>query len=143
MNGEFWDSILLIKGLYDQALDPVAQRWQLTRMELDLLLFLHNNPDRATAAEAVRLRQWTKSHVSAAVQSLKARGLLSAAHPEGNRKTLRLTPLPAAQPILLDGREAQHSFFQAMRRGFTPEEERVLASISEKIARNIRDATKK
>lgn len=143
MNGEFWDSILLIKGLYDQALDPVAQRWQLTRMELDLLLFLHNNPDRATAAEAVRLRRWTKSHVSAAVQSLKARGLLSAAHPEGNRKTLRLTPLPASGELVRQGAEAQRMFFQAMRRGFTPEEERVLECVSEKIARNIREAMKK
>ena len=143
MNGEFWDSVLLVKGLYDQALDPVAQRWQLTRMELDLLLFLHNNPDRATAAEAVRLRQWTKSHVSAAVQSLKARGLLAAAHPEGNRKTLRLTPLPAAGEMVRQGAEAQRAFFQAMRRGVTPEEERMLESVSAKIARNIRDTTKK
>lgn len=143
MAADFLEHVLLLKGLYDQALDPVAQRWQLTRMELDLLLFLHNNPDRATAAEAVRLRQWTKSHVSAAAHALKKRGLLSAAHPPGNRKTLRLTPLPAARPILQEGREAQRSFFQSMRRGFTPEEERALEAISGKISRNIRDAMKK
>lgn len=143
MTEEFWDNLLLLKGLYDRMLDPVAQRRQLTRMELDLLLFLHNNPAHNTAAEAVRLRQWTKSHVSAAVHALKARGLLAARHPDGNRKTLRLTPLPAAQPILQEGREAQWTFFQSMRRGFTPEEERTLESISEKIARNVRDAMKK
>lgn len=143
MTEEFWDNLLLLKGLYDRMLDPVAQRRQLTRMELDLLLFLHNNPAHNTAAEAARLRQWTKSHVSAAVHALKARGLLAARHPDGNRKTLRLTPLPAAQPILQEGREAQRTFFQSMRRGFTPEEERTLESISEKIARNVRDAMKK
>ncbi len=139
----FLEHVLLFKGLYDRILDPVAQRWSLTRMELDLLLFLHNNPAHDTAAEAVRLRQWTKSHVSAAVHSLKARGLLAAQHPDDNRKTLRLTPLPAAQPILQEGREAQRAFFQSMRRGFTPEEELALEAISEKIARNIRDAMKK
>ena len=72
MTGIFWDNVLLFKGLYDQTLDPVAQRWNLTRMELDLLLFLHNNPTRNTAAEAVRLRRWTKSHVSAAIRDLKS-----------------------------------------------------------------------
>ena len=77
MTEGFWDKVLLLKGLYDQTLDPVAQRWKLTRMELDLLLFLHNNPDHATAAEAVRLRRWTKSHVSAAAHSLEEKGLLS------------------------------------------------------------------
>lgn len=143
MTGEFWDNALLLKGLYDQALDPVAQRWGLTRMELDLLLFLHNNPSRATAAEAARLRQWTKSHVSAAVHGLKARGLLSAEHPDGNRKTLLLTPLPAAGEAVRQGAEAQRAFFLAMRRGLTPEEEQVLESAAEKIARNIRDAVKK
>ncbi len=143
MTESFLEHVLLLKEAYDRALDPVAQRWGLTRMELDLLLFLHNNPGSATAAAAVRLRQWTKSHVSAAVHSLKVRGLLSAAHPEGNRKTLRLTPLPAAESILKEGREAQCAFFQAMRRDFTRSEERALEDILKKIARNVRDAMKK
>lgn len=143
MTEAFWDNVLLFKGLYDQTLDPVAQRWSLTRMELDLLLFLANNPAHNTAAEAVRLRQWTKSHVSAAVHALQDKGLLSAVHPEGNRKTLLLSPLPAAGPALREGQAAQRTFFQAMRRGFTPEEERVIDAIAEKIARNIRDAMKK
>ena len=55
----FWDNLLIFKKRYDQALDPVAQACGLTRMELDLLLFLHNNPTRNTAAEAVRLRRCT------------------------------------------------------------------------------------
>ena len=143
MTEAFWDNALLFKGAYDQILDPVAQRWSLTRMELDLLLFLANNPARNTAAEAVRLRQWTKSHVSAAVHALQDKGLLSAAHPEGNRKTLLLTPLPAAGEPIRHGQAAQRTFFQAMRRGFTPEEEQVLEAISEKIARNIRGTMKK
>ena len=143
MTEPFLEHVLLLKEAYDRTLDPVAQRWRLTRMELDLLLFLANNPAHNTAAEAVRLRRWTKSHVSAAVQSLKARGLLSAAHPEGNRKTLLLTPLPAAGEPIRHGQAAQRTFFQAMRRGFTPEEEQVLEAISEKIARNIRDTMKK
>lgn len=143
MTDAFWDDVLLFKGMYDQALDPVAQRWKLTRMELDLLLFLANNPAHHTAAEAVRLRRWTKSHVSAAVHALQSKDLLSAEHPEGNRKTLLLFPLPAAMEIIRDGQAAQRSFYQAMLRGFTQEEEQLMEAIAEKIARNIRDAMKK
>lgn len=143
MTDSFWDNALLFKGLYDQALDPVAQRWNLTRMELDLLLFLANNPTHNTAAEAVRLRQWTKSHVSAAAHSLQDKGMLSAEHPESNRKTLLLTPLSAADEIVRDGQAAQQSFYHAMLRGFTPAERQALEDISKKIARNIRDAMKK
>lgn len=143
MTEVFWDHVLLFKGLYDQTLDPVAQRWKLTRMELDLLLFLTNNPLHNTAAEAVRLRRWTKSHVSAAVHSLRDKSLLSAEHPDDNRKTLLLTPLPAAQDIIQDGLTAQRSFYQIMCQGFTPGDEQALESISRKIAQNIRNAMKK
>ena len=143
MTDAFWDSVLLFKGVYDQALDPVAQRWNLTRMELDLLLFLANNPAHNTAAEAARLRQWTKSHVSAAVHSLQNKNLLSAEHPKDNRKTWLLFPLPAAMESIRDGQAAQRSFYQTILRGVTQEEEQSLEAIAEKIARNIRDAMKK
>ena len=142
MTEPFLEHVLLLKEAYDRTLDPVAQRWRLTRMELDLLLFLANNPAHNTAAEAVRLRQWTKSHVSAAVHALQDKGLLSAVHPEGNRKTLLLTPLPAAGEPIRDGQEAQRAFFQAMRRGFTPEAQ-AMDSISEKVSRNLRDILRK
>ena len=143
MTEPFLEHVLLLKEAYDRTLDPVAQRWRLTRMELDLLLFLANNPAHNTAAEAVRLRQWTKSHVSAAVHALQDKGLLSAVHPEGNRKTLLLTPLPAAGELIRDGQKAQRTFFQDMRRDFTPSEEQALEAILKKIARNVRDAMKK
>lgn len=139
----FWDNMLLLKKLYDQALDPVAQRCGLTRMELDLLLFLHNNPEYATAAEAVRLRRWTKSHVSSAAHGLAEKGLLSAGHPPGNRKTLRLTPLPAAGEIIAQGAAAQRQFVEAMSRGITPEELAMMEQVAEKITRNLRDIEKK
>ena len=143
MTEAFLEHVLLLKEAYDQTLDPVAQRLGLTRMELDLLLFLANNPAHNTAAEAVRLRQWTKSHVSAAVHALQDKGLLSAQHPEGNRKTLLLTPLPAAGELIRDGQKAQRTFFQVMRRDFTRPEEQALEAILKKIARNVRDAMKK
>ena len=143
MTESFLEHVVVFKDAYERAQGPGGPRGGRTPMEQDRRLFLHNNPGSATAAEAVRLRQWTKSHVSAAVHSLKVRGLLSAAHMEGNRKTLRLTPLPAAESILQEGREAQCAFFQAMRRDFTGPEERALEDILKKIARNVRDAMKK
>ncbi len=143
MAREFLDNILLFKGLYDRTLDPVAQRCGLTRMELDLLLFLHNNPDHATAAEAVRLRRWTKSHVSAAVHALEGRGFLSAIHPPGNRKVLSLTLLPAAENAIRQGTDAQNWFVETLNRGVTPKELALVEQIIQKIARNIRDAMKK
>ena len=73
---EFWDHLFLFKRLYDQTMDPIAQRWDLTRMELDILLFLANAPAYDTAADIVERRRLTKSHVSVSIPSLRRRGWL-------------------------------------------------------------------
>ena len=143
MQRTFWDNMLLFKKLYDEALDPVALDAGLTRMELDLLLFLHNNPEHNTAAEAVRLRRWTKSHVSAAAHALEGKGLLAAGHPPGNRKTLRLTPLPAAGEVIRQGTAAQGRFVETLTQGVTPEELALVEQVIQKITRNIRALEKK
>ena len=41
---EFWDHLFLFKRLYDQTMDPIAQQWDLTRMELDIQLILATAP---------------------------------------------------------------------------------------------------
>ena len=133
------ENLLLFHKLYDQAMDPVAQGCGLTRMELDLLLFLHNNPTHNTAAEAVQMRRWTKSHVSAAVHTLEAKGLLDATHPPGNRKLRRLTPLPAADGIIRQGAAAQDRFQEILNQGITPEELRLMRQVFQKIVRNLQD----
>lgn len=56
---EFWDHLFLFKRLYDQTMDPIAQQWDLTRMELDILLFLANAPAYDTAADIVERRRLT------------------------------------------------------------------------------------
>ncbi len=137
------ENLLLFHKLYDQTMDPVAQGCGLTRMELDLLLFLCNNPAHNTAAEAVRMRQWTKSHVSAAVHTLERKGLLRASHPPGNRKLRCLAPLPAADEIIRRGRAAQDRFRDAINRGITQEEFQLMEQVLQKIIRNLQDSEMK
>lgn len=43
----------LFKKIYDQSLEPVCKKYQLTRMELDILLFLANNPGYDTAKDII------------------------------------------------------------------------------------------
>ena len=88
---------LAIKRLYDHEMAPLMARFTLTRMELDVLLFLSNNPGLDTAAEIVQLRMLTKSHVSKAVDHLTERGLIQQARDEKNRRRVHLTLTDAVQ----------------------------------------------
>ncbi|MGN0802445.1 MAG: MarR family winged helix-turn-helix transcriptional regulator [Candidatus Faecivicinus sp.] len=129
--------ITLGKRAYDQAMEPVCARHEITRMELDVLLFLANNPGHDTAAELVSLRGLTKSHVSAAVASLTERGLLTGSHRGGNRKTIHLAPLPAAQAIIADGCAAQQRLHAALLQGFTPAERALLQGAGDRFMQNL------
>ena len=50
---DLWDGLSLFKKIYDQSLEPVCKKYQLTRMELDILLFLANNPGYDTAKDII------------------------------------------------------------------------------------------
>lgn len=128
----------LARRSYDHVITPVCTRHNITRMELDVLLFLANNPGRDTAAELISLRGLTKSHVSAAVAGLAMRGLLARSHRDGNRKTVHLTLLPAAAPIIADGQAAQQQLAKALIAGFSDEELTVLNGAAERIIENMR-----
>ena len=70
MKQEFWNELMLMRRQYAHMLEQVSSPWGLTRAEMDVLLFLENNPDLDRAADIVELRGLTKSHVSIAVKTL-------------------------------------------------------------------------
>ena len=76
MLSEYWEGLPLLKRLYQEKLEPVCSEYSLTRMEMNILLFLANNPAYDTATDIVEVRHLTKSHVSASVKTLQARGYL-------------------------------------------------------------------
>ena len=128
----------LLKRAYGQALEPVCTRHGLTRMEMDVLLFLANNPDTDTASDLVNLRQLSKSHVSASVSELVERGLIRREYRDGNRKTAHLHPTAAADAPIADGRAAQRQFGQALTEGIAPEELEQMLRTARRMIENIR-----
>ncbi len=135
---QFFEHISLLKSAYTSCTKPACERWQLTQMEFDVLMFLANNPQFDTAAEIVKLRKLTKSNVSVALKQLAARGLLEPYYQDGNRKTLHLRLLPASAPILEDGRAAQDRFGAILFCGFSSSDLAQFQSMMERISGNVR-----
>ena len=76
-----------VKTLYSEFVSPVCAKYGLTRIELDILLFLANNTRYDTATDIVEVRFLAKSQVSAAIKNLEARGCLRREYQLENRKT--------------------------------------------------------
>ena len=114
------------------------QEWKLTRTELNVMLFLYNNPAYDRAADIVSHRGIAKSHVSLSVASLEEKGLLRRRYSELDRRTAHLELLEQGQRIAAQAREKQVQYFSALYRGVSPEELEIWKNITQKVWDNIK-----
>ena len=67
----FWDKHKTITSYYELLSGEVCARYGQTQMEYEILMLLHNNPQQNTAAEIVKIRKSTKSHVATSFKKLE------------------------------------------------------------------------
>jgi len=123
--------------LYTATVAPVCEKYGLTYMEFTVLMFLANNPQFDTASDIVRYRHLTKSHVSMSVRSLQDKGLLKGEYHKPNRRTIHLTVLEDADPIVTDGRSAQQNYGSILFSGFDESEYALFVAFMKRIDNNI------
>ena len=132
----YFDTLPRAQKGYARMLEPVCKKWNLTRNELDILLFLQNNPGLDRAADIVSHRGIAKSHVSQSVGLLENKGLLLRVEDSTDRRTIRLRLTQSALPIAREGQEAQKKFFEQIRRGLSGEELALMREVIRKVCDN-------
>ncbi len=126
-----------LRKLYCSLFTPLLERRGMTQLEMDILLFLANNPSYDTARDIVEKRHLAKSHVSVGVDALVGLGLLEREMQEGNRKTIHLRLTEAAAPVVEEGRAVQRQYGKLLLAGFTEEEREELFRLLDKIGENV------
>ncbi len=139
MEYNYFDVMNEAKKGYTRYLEPVCREWDLTRNELDVVLFLANNPTMDRAADIVAHRGLAKSHVSLSVSTLESKGLVYREMDTGDRRTVHLKLTTEGLRAALAGREAQKAFFQRIHQGISQEEMAVWRGMTEKISQNIKN----
>ena len=132
----FWDQHKTITSCYEMLARKVCEEYSLTQMEYDILMFLHNNPLHNTAAEIVRIRKSTKSHVSTSLKELEGKGLIERIPGADNKKHIEIVLLEKAEPIIENGIKAQREFAKQVLSGLSEEEMRTCKAVFNKICRN-------
>ena len=132
----FWDQHKTITSCYEMLTRKVCEKYQLTQMEYDILIFLHNNPQHNTAAEIVKIRKSTKSHVSSSLKNLENRGLVERVQSADNKKHIEIVLLEKAVPIIEDGIKVQKEFAKTLLQGLSEEEKRICVEVFNKICKN-------
>lgn len=132
----FWDKHKAITSYYELLSGEVCDRYELTQMEYDILMFLHNNPQLNTAAEIVKIRKSTKSHVSTSLKKLENRGFVKRIQSEDNKKHIEIVLLDRAALIVEAGLNVQKQFAQDVLSGLTKEERHMCIKVFDKICNN-------
>ena len=132
----FWDKHKTITTCYELLSSKVCDEYGLTQMQYDILMFLYNNPQHNTAADIVKIRKSTKSHVSTSLKGLEDRELIKRFQSVENKKHIEIVLLENAMPIIEAGIKAQKDFASNVLSGLTNEEKRICMSVFDKICRN-------
>ena len=132
----FWDKHKTITSYYELLFGKVCDKYELTQMEYDILMFLHNNPQNNTAAEIVKIRKSTKSHVSTSLKNLENKKLIERKQSEENKKHVEIFLLDKAELIVEEGINAQKKFAQNVLSGLTEEEKDMCIRVFDKICNN-------
>lgn len=132
----FWEKQKLITTLYIQYTKPICEDHGLTQMEYDILMFLDDHPELDTAADIIRSRQLTKSHVSTALKLLRAKGLVRRLEKETLRRNLHIRLTEKAAAIVEAGKHAQAEFLRQVFADFSPEEETVFRHFFQRVCDN-------
>ena len=132
----FWDQHKTISSCYETITREVCGKYQLTQMEYDILMFLHNNPQYRTAADIVKVRKSTKSHVSASLKELESKGLIERVQSSDNKKHIEIVVLSTAAPIVEAGKKAQKQFAHDILKDLTEEEKKTCVAVFNKICEN-------
>ena len=129
------------KNLYERQLDPLVEGSGLSKLQIDVLLFLYNNPEHDTAQSVCSLRGLAKSNVSKGVDGLVRRGLLERRTDPDNRRTVRLKLTDKALPVVREGAACQDKFFRQLLQGISPAEmetvQRLFSQIHENVRKNL------
>ncbi|WP_455682912.1 MarR family transcriptional regulator [Thomasclavelia sp.] len=136
------DSISITKKLYAISLEPVYKQYDLTKMELDILLFLANNPEYDSAKDIIERRQLAKSHVSTSIKSLIEKEYLKPTYLHNNKKTVHLILLDSSIEIIKAGQLAQKKFIETIFKDFTKTEKQIIINSFSKISQNANNALK-
>lgn len=129
-----------LKKLYAQVFQLPAKEFGLTQVEIDVLLFLYNNPEYNTARDICMMRGIAKSNVSTAVEALKKRGFLSSHMDRENRKLHRLFLSSAAMDVGKVLAVCQERCISEAMKGFSPEELTLMRQFQKRMDDNITSA---
>lgn len=124
--------------LHETMLKDICEEYGLSLTEAAIISFLHNNPEKDTAADIANLRMLSKGIVSQAVESLIQKSLLQREPDTDDRRKIHLSLMPSAQSVTETIEAIQQNFHNGIFAGLSEEEQELFSRINDRIMENVK-----
>ena len=122
-----------LRRLAHKSMRPLGEELNLSQLEMELLLFLYNNPELNTARDAVAYRGFAKSNVSTAIEALHEKGWLTVEPDPESRRMKRLHLCAGREADLERLSVCQNGILSVLVSDFTPEEVETLRRLLDRM----------
>ena len=133
----------LIMKLYEEIVKPVGRSYELTPMEMNIISFLHNNPEFDTASDIAAYRSFPKSNVSQGVWALQKEGYLRCVPYDEDKRKMHLYLTRKCLPVISDIDECVKKMSSVMFSDFTPEERELYGAFQRRVVHNAKEYLEK
>jgi DNA-binding MarR family transcriptional regulator len=127
------------KHLVDRVFDEIKKKYDLKRVEIEVLFFLSKCGSENTPTDITKRLNLNRGHVSQSVDGLLKRQLISAVADEQDRRCMHYTITENAAPIIEEIAQAKEAMDRQILKGITDEELKQYRMISDKMIKNIRE----
>lgn len=128
--------------MYDNMMSQAAAKYNLTKPEADVLIFLYNNPEFDTAKDIVTYRGLSKAYVSKAVDLLMRKGIIDTVVCKNDRRYVHLKVSEGAQGTINELRSTQRAFIKSIMSNLSDEEIEGFWNVVEKMIHNVQNCNK-
>lgn len=126
-----------LKKLYYGMINKVGKKYNLSRNECDVLIFLKINPHLNTAKDITNCRGIAKSNVSIAIDALRKKGYLDVVTDSESRKINRILVSDKAKTVMDELGKCQEKCLGVITSNLSDEEEKFLKKLLQNIDDNV------
>lgn len=125
------------KKLYEKEYDAVIKKYNLKKIEIEILYFVSQCGSRDTAKDIAKLHCISKAHISNSVEDLTHKKYISVLEDSQDRRFIHLSLTEQAKPIIADIEVVRSRLSDIIFQNISEEEKETIMRVSRKIVKNI------
>ncbi len=130
------------KKLYEREYDWVMKKYNLKKIEIEILYFISQCGEHNTAKDIAQVQYISKAHISNSIEDLSQKKYISVIGDSTDRRYMHLNVAESASPVIEDIEKVREHLLSILFHNITEEESELMIRISKKIVDNISEELK-